>query len=50
MDKQGLNRVRVAYAAGGALSQRAAGIFDALGIHIQPVFASSRDGMVEGAP
>ncbi len=49
-DKHGLNRARVAYAAGGALSPRAAEIFRALGINVQPVFASSRDGIVECAP
>ena len=49
-DKHGLNRARVAYAAVGTLSPQAADIFHALGIRVQPVFASSQDGIVECAP
>ncbi len=49
-DKHGLNRARVAYAAASTLSLQAADIFNALGIRVQPVFASSQDGIVECAP
>jgi long-chain acyl-CoA synthetase len=49
-DKHGLNRARVAYAAGGALSQEISGFFCALAIDVKPVYGSSKDGIVTSPP
>ena len=49
-DKHGLNRARVAYAAGGALSQEISGLFCALAIDVKPVYGSSKDGIVTSPP
>jgi long-chain acyl-CoA synthetase len=45
-DKHGLNRARVAYAAGGVLSDETSRFFQALDVDITQVFGSVRDGIV----
>jgi long-chain acyl-CoA synthetase len=49
-DKHGLSRARVAYAAGGRLSQEISGLFCALLIDVEPVYGSSKDGIATSLP
>jgi long-chain acyl-CoA synthetase len=49
-DKHGLNRARVAYAAGGTLPEETSRIFHAFSINVDAVYGSSRDGMVASPP
>jgi long-chain acyl-CoA synthetase len=49
-DKHGLNRARVAYAAGGTLSEEASRTFHAFATNVEPVFGSSKDGIVTSPP
>ncbi len=49
-DKHGLNKVKIAYAAGGVLSGDASRYLGAIGIDIRLVFGSARDGVVPAPP
>ena len=49
-DKHGLNKARVAYAAGGTLPEEPSRMFHALGINVEPVYGSSKDGIVASPP
>ena len=49
-DKHGLNRARVAYAAGGTLPEETSRMFHALSINVETVYGSSKDGIVTSPP
>ncbi len=49
-DKHGLNRARVAYAAGGTLPVETSRMFHAFAISVEPVFGSGKDGIVTSPP
>jgi long-chain acyl-CoA synthetase len=49
-DKHGLNRARVAYAAGGTLPEETSRIFHAFSINVEAVYGSSKDGVVTSPP
>jgi long-chain acyl-CoA synthetase len=49
-DKHGLNRARVAYAAGGTLPEETSRIFHAFSINVEAVYGSSKDGIVTSPP
>ncbi len=44
-DKHGLNRARIIYTAGGSLSPETFRFFHAIGIDIQQIFGSTKDGI-----
>lgn len=49
-DKHGLNKVKIAYAVGSGLSADTSRYLGAMGIDLQAVFGSARDGVVPAPP
>ena len=49
-DKHGLDRARVAYAAGGTFPEKTSRMFHAFAINVERIFGSSKDGIVTSPP